>query len=114
MTAERLISGTVPTIVGAAVVGRITERALGGSRGSRGSRGGRSTRRGSSGRESSRRTFGGGHKGSGGGGGVTHYPANRIRTLCGKKLKDVDHTRVVKNVDCKRCHRILKSMGRVR
>ena len=107
MVSSRIFSDTIPTVVGAAVVSRAVDTGFGRRNGRDGSDSRRTT-------ESGRRISGRGKSGAGGGGGTTHYPANRIKTLCGRKLKDVDHTRVRKNVDCKKCRKALRSMGKLR
>ncbi len=46
------------------------------------------------------------------GGAIVHYksPFKYNRTLCGKKLKDVDYTLRKKNVTCKKCKKMLKNV----
>jgi hypothetical protein len=119
MTSERLITGTVPTLVGMAVVSRVADNALG-RRKSGAGRNSQDSRRPTTARRTSGRPAGrtgrpsGGSKGGVGGGFVpaVHYPATKTLTLCGRKLKDTKHTRIRKNVDCKKCKAILRTMGR--
>lgn len=107
MVADRLFGSTLSTVVGATVVSRAVDTGLGRRNSPRSNR-----TTGRSGESTGRHLSGKGKAGAGGGG-TTHYPANKIKTLCGRKLKDINHSRIKKNVDCKRCRKILKTLGKL-
>lgn len=111
MTSDRassMLSSTIPTLVGMHVVSRVADRVTGGRRRPVSAR---NTRRPSTANRTGRPS--GGSKSGVGGGFVPaiHYPATKTLTLCGRKLKDTKHTRIRKNVDCKKCKKILRNMA---